>query len=126
MKIKKSRYISKTKNNSITEEERFRGWLLYSRLLEQVSKVNIGKAYLWKERLMQDVQNEIIKLAPHGVSSQKEFVEIVEKAIENVERKQRNKITQETEMVDVELTFNMIERTLKMIPYQVFFAAKQK
>lgn len=111
---------------TISESERLKGWLLYNRLLEQVQVGNIGKAYLWKERLMQDVQEEIVNLAPHGVSSQEQFADIIAKAIQLIDKEQREKVSSEAEMADVELTLNMIEKTLMMIPHQVFFSITNK
>lgn len=106
----------------ISEEERLRGWLMYNRLLEQVQVGNIGKAYLWKEELMQAVQAEIERIAPQGVSSQEQFADTISKAIQSIDKEQRLRASSEAEMADIELTLNMVERTLKMIPHQVFFS----
>ena len=109
-------------SNSLSEEERLRGWLLYNQLLEQVQVGNIGKAYLWKEELMRAVQDEIMRIAPQGVSSQEQFADTIAKAIQAIDKEQRVSASHEAEMADIELTLNMIERTLRMIPHQIFFS----
>jgi len=111
--------------STITEKERLVGWLQLNSLWEQVSRGEIGKAYLWKETLMKAVQDTILELAPDGVNSQAEFVELVSQAIQAVDTSQRNSVGLEAEMADVELTLGMIERTLKMIPHQVFFSSSR-
>lgn len=111
--------------SSISEKERLNGWLRLNSLWEQVSQGQIGKAYLWKEKLMRDVQDTVLELAPQGVNSQGEFAEIVSKAIQAVDTEQRASASHEAQMADVELTLGMIERTLKMIPFQVFFASSK-
>lgn len=106
----------------ISEKEWFAGWMRLSQLWEQVNPVRMGDAYLWKEQTMQEVQRIMQQLAPQGVHSQGEYIDILEKAIAQVDEMMRQKITDEAEMADVELTMSMIERTLRMVPHQVFFA----
>lgn len=95
-------------------------------LREQVSRGEIGKAYLWKEKLMTAVQDKVLELAPQGSSSQQDFVEVVQKAIEAVTRDSKEWVSGEAEAADIDLTLGMIEKTLLMIPYQVFFQAVEK
>lgn len=111
------------KENSLSERERLDGSLRLLSLREQVSQGTIGKAYLWKERLMQDVQKVLSDLAPNGVGSQQEFLELLDKAVLQVDKEQRRATTSESEMIDIEHTLNMIQRTLKMVPYQVYFSS---
>lgn len=91
------------------------------------SPVQIGSLYLHKEELMQEVQKTMNDLAPQGVNSQGEYIEILEKALNQVDQKMHAggigpNSEKEAMVADMELTLSMIERTLRMIPYQVFFA----
>jgi len=109
-------------DEKLSEREWFAGWMRLAQLQEQVSPVRMGDAYLWKEEAMQEVQRQMLEMAPQGVHSQGEYIDIMEKALVQVDGTLRNKITDEGMMADVELTLSMIERTLRMIPHQVFFA----
>ena len=109
-------------DEKLSEREWFAGWMRLVQLQEQVSPVRMGDAYLWKEQAMQEVQRQMLEMAPQGVHSQGEYIDIMEKALKAVDENLRNKITDEGMMADIELTLSMIERTLRMIPHQVFFA----
>ncbi|MFA6049976.1 MAG: hypothetical protein WC761_02160 [Candidatus Paceibacterota bacterium] len=106
----------------ISEKEWFLGWSLYSQLLEQANPVRMGDAYLWKEQIMTQVQGVINELAPDGVNSQGEYLAILDKALNQVDQDMRSQAQDEGMMADIELTLSMIERTMRMIPFQVFFS----
>ena len=109
----------------ISEKEWFTGWMLLQQLAEQVSPVRIGSAYLWKEALREKVQQTIKDLAPHGVSSQGEYLELLNQALNLVSEQFKKQTSDEAMLADLDLTTSMIERTLRMVPYQVIFADNQ-
>lgn len=113
----------KKSSNNISERDRLDAFMRLRSLREQVAQGNIGKAYLWKEKLMSAVQAAIVDLAPQGVASQAEFSDLIDKAVGQVDKETRLEAPLEAEMADIELTLGMIERTLKMVPHSIFFAS---
>ena len=108
--------------HEISEPERLKGYLILKKLTEQVSPVPIGKAYLWKEEIMKKVQETMAEMAPNGVGSQGEFTELLEKVLNIIQDEAKAEFSQdEAKVADIELTLSMIERSLGMVPFQVFF-----
>jgi hypothetical protein len=136
---------------------------------EEGKQGQIGSAYLFKEKIMTLVKDNIQKLG-NGVNSQHEFLNQIKQAVnetqEYVTRILHDVISQEPQpdgeiyedlyraferivmeelrtdqldgpmgqlstisdssskiRSDLDLTFSMIERTLSVVPYQVFFSA---
>lgn len=86
--------------------------------------IEIGSAYLEKEKIMDMVKQTILDKAPHGVNSQSEYIDILESALGHVD----NLLSQESGddenlAADRELSLSMIERSLKQVPFRIFFAA---
>ena len=114
----------------LSEEERFKGWLLLEQLQSRqqqdttggVTQARMSDAYLHKEKIMQEVQKRILEMAPHGVQSQGEFLDLLEKAINSIGEDFKKTASDEALLSDIDLTTSMIERTLRMVPFQVFFA----
>lgn len=114
---------------NLTEAERLRGWLLYSRLLEQmeqnvpISIPNagpdpnaIGKLYFKRSEIFERIIAKMREMAPDGVSSQHQFVEILEQAINTI----NDELTREyspDEMADIVLTINAIQNKLMFTRY---------
>ncbi len=121
----------------LSEKDWFKGWILLQQLEEQfsredtstsaggVTQARMGDAYFFKEKIMQEVQRRILEMAPHGVQSQGEFLELLEKALNSADedyKKVASSSGDESVMADIQLTLAMIERTLRMVPFQVFFS----
>jgi len=115
---------------NLTETERLRGWLLYSRLLEQmeqnvpISIPNagpdpnaIGKLYFKRSEIFDRIVAKMREMAPDGVSSQHQFVEILEQAINTINDELRREFSPD-EMADIVLSLNDVERELMFTPYQ--------
>lgn len=73
---------------------------------------NIGQAALFKEQVMQMVQRALMA-HKNAVVNQSEFNKVIDKEIENIK-------------AEMDLTFDMISRTLKGIPFHIFFKALGK
>ena len=112
----------------LSEEDRFRGWMLLEQLQQGqdttggVTQARIGDTYLHQEKIMQEIQKRILDMAPHGVQSQGEYLDFLEKAINSVTDDFKKTAADEALLSDIDLTTSMIERTLRMVPFQVFFA----
>jgi len=111
----------------LSEEEWFKGWMLLEQLQPQgttggVTQARMSDAYFQKEKLMQEIQKRILEMAPHGVQSQGEYLDLLEKAINSVTDDFKKTPADEALLSDIDLTTSMIERTLRMVPFQVFFA----
>ncbi len=115
---------------NLTEAERLRGWLLYSRLLEQmqqdvaISIPNagpdpnpIGKLYFKRSEIFERIVAKMREMAPDGVSSQHQFVEILEQAINTINDELRREYSPD-QMADIVLSINDVERELMFTPYQ--------
>lgn len=133
---------------TISEKDWFIGWLLMDRLTEQqlpdpdgvdvepfpppspgqkpeeggVSPVRMGAAYFQKEELMQQVQKVVADLAPNGVQSQAEYLGLLDKALDQVVKDSKARSDDPALLADIDLTIAMIERSLRMVPFQVFFS----
>jgi hypothetical protein len=114
----------------LSEAERLRGWLLYNRLLEQMQQEvpitipnagpnpnPIGKLYFKRSEIFERIVAKMREMAPDGVSSQHQFVEILEQAINTVNDELKREMSPD-EMADIVLTINDVERELMFTPYQ--------
>lgn len=82
--------------------------LLAEQAVQPKAQGQIGKAYLFREQVMQMIQSELKSLAKGGaITSQEQYVA----ACDDVLTKIRS---------DFDLTFSMVERTLKQVPFQAF------
>jgi len=115
---------------NLTEAERLRGWLLYSRLLEQMEQNvpiaipnagpdpnPIGKLYFKRSEIFERIVAKMREMAPDGVSSQHQFVEILEQAINTINDELKREMSPD-EMADIVLTIGDVERELMFTPYQ--------
>ena len=115
---------------NLSESERLRGWLLYNRLLEQMEQnvpisipnvgpdpVPMGKLYFKRSEVFERIVSKMRDMAPDGVSSQHQFVEILEQAINTINDELKREMSPD-EMADVVLTLNDVERELMFTPYQ--------
>jgi hypothetical protein len=115
---------------NLTEAERLRGWLLYNRLLEQMEQDvpiaipnggpdpnPIGKLYFKRSEIFERIVAKMREMAPDGVSSQHQFVEILEQAINTINDELKREMSPD-EMADIVLTINDVERELMFTPYQ--------
>lgn len=114
----------------LSEAERLRGWLLYNRLLEQMQQEipiaipnvgpdpnPIGKLYFKRSEIFERIVAKMREMAPDGVSSQHQFVEILEQAINTINDELKREMSPD-EMADIVLTINDVERELMFTPYQ--------
>ena len=114
----------------LSEADRLRGWLLYNRLLEQMQQEvpiaipnvgpdpePMGKLYFKRSEVFQRIVAKMREMAPDGVSSQHQFVEILEQAINTINDELKREMSPD-EMADVVLTLNDVERELMFTPYQ--------
>lgn len=95
-------------------------------IIDGPSPIPISSAYLEKDQVMDRVQELILNMAPTGLQSQNEFTDILNMAIKQAQKEFYAKANGLDERADFDLTLSMAERTLRSIPYYVFFAAKQK
>lgn len=115
---------------NLSEAERLRGWLLHNRLMEQLqqevvlSVPNVGpdpvpveKLYFKRPEIYDRIVAKMHEMAPDGVSSQHQFVEILEQAINVVNDELKREMSPD-EMADIVLTFNDVERELMFTPFQ--------
>lgn len=114
----------------LSESERLRGWLLYNRLLEQMQQdvpiaipnvgpdpEPMGKLYFKRSEIFERIVAKMREMAPDGVSSQHQFVEILEQAINTINDELKREMSPD-EMADIVLTINDVERELMFTPYQ--------
>lgn len=88
--------------------------VLFEQAVQPKQQGQIGKAYLFREQIMQMVQSELKSMAKGGaITSQEQYVA----ACEDVLTKIRS---------DFDLTFSMIERTLKQVPFQAFVSETKR
>jgi len=83
-----------------------------SLIVESDGKVHMGKAYRFKEQLMQVVQNGIRAYADQ-IESQDQYEGIVDQEIQKLRE-------------DFDLTLSMIGRALYQVPFQAFKGPKPK
>lgn len=115
---------------NLSESERLRGWLLYNRLLEQIQQEvaiaipNVGpdpvpmeKLYFKRSEIFERIVSKMRDMAPDGVSSQHQFVEILEQAINTINDELKRQYSPD-EMADIVLSINDVERELMFTPYQ--------
>lgn len=69
-------------------------------------KIGPSKSYRWKEELMQAVQKALEARAV-TIENQEEFQAVIDEEIEKLRR-------------DIEMTLEMIARTLYQVPFQAF------
>ena len=87
-----------------------------SKLIELIEAVLVaeqittaGNNYLWKEQLMQLIQRGVIA-SRDAISNQDDFNRVIEEEINKAK-------------ADMDLSYEMIEQTLKQIPQEIFFKA---
>lgn len=130
--------------NIITESERFKGWMRLQVLNEQMEQTvaiqpgngapdpeenetiqmgdwapdpePMGKLYFKRQEIYDNVLQKIMDMAPHGVSSEQQFHDIVEQAISKVHKELMGQLTPE-QASDVVLSINDIEREFRATPY---------
>lgn len=84
-------------------------------LIEQVVKqettkmVGMSKGYMFKEQIMQMVQSGLAAES-ENIHTQQDFMKAVDSEIEKVKS-------------DMDLTYEMISRTLKGVPFDIFLKA---
>ena len=81
-------------------------------LIEQIvheQVVGMSKAYMFKEQIMKRVQEGLIA-EEENVSSQADFTHVLENEIEKVRS-------------DMDLTFDMVSRSLGNVPFEIFYKA---
>ncbi len=116
----------------ISESNRLKGWLLYNRLLEQLNQPStipipnvgpdpepIGKLYFKRNEIFDRIINKMKEMAPDGIGSQHQFVEIMEQAINTINDELKRELSAD-EMSDVVLTIADIERELMFTPHEQF------
>lgn len=114
---------------NLSEADRLRGWLLYTRLLEQIQQdvpiaipnvgpdpEPMGKLYFKRSEIYERIVAKMREMAPDGVSSQHQFVEILEQAINTINDELKREMSPD-EMADIVLTMNDVERELMFTPY---------
>ena len=114
----------------LSEAERLRGALLLARLQEQMEQEvpitipnvgpdpePMGKLYFKRSEIFERIVDKMREMAPDGVSSQHQFVEILEQAINTINDELKGEMSPD-EMADIVLTINDVERELMFTPYQ--------
>lgn len=114
----------------LSEADRLRGALLLTRLMEQMEQnvpitipnvgpdpEPMGKLYFKRSEIFERIVSKMRDMAPDGVSSQHQFVEILEQAINTINDELKREMSPD-EMADVVLTINDVERELMFTPYQ--------
>lgn len=114
----------------LSEAERLRGALLLARLQEQLEQEvpitipnvgpdpePMGKLYFKRSEIYERIVAKMREMAPDGVSSQHQFVEILEQAINTINDELKGEMSPD-EMADIVLTINDVERQLMFTPYQ--------
>lgn len=114
----------------LSEADRLRGALLLNRLMEQMEQnvpISIpnagpdpepmGKLYFKRSEIYERIVAKMREMAPDGVSSQHQFVEILEQAINTINDELKREMSPD-EMADIVLTLNDVERELMFTPYQ--------
>jgi len=115
---------------NLSESERLRGWLLHNRLMEQMQQpialripnvgpdpVPVEKLYFKRQEIYDRIVKKMYEMAPDGVSSQHQFVEILEQAINVVNDEIKREMSPD-EMADIVLSIGDVERELMFTPYQ--------
>ncbi len=130
--------------NIITESERFKGWMRLQVLKEQMEETvaiqpgngapdpeenetiqmgdgapdpePMGKLYFKRQEIYDNVLQKIMDMAPHGVSSEQQFHDIVEQAISKVRDELMEQLTPEQKS-DAVLSINDIDREFKATSY---------
>jgi len=77
----------------------------------------IGKLYFKRSEIFHRIEAKMREMAPDGVSSQHQFVEILEQAINTVNDELSREYSPD-EMADIVLTIGDVERELMFTPYQ--------
>lgn len=115
---------------NLSESERLKGWLVYGKLLEQMQQevpiaipnvgpdpIPMGKLYFKRSEIFERIVAKMRDMAPDGVSSQHQFVEILEQAINTINDELKREMSPD-QMADIVLTINDVERELMFTPYQ--------
>lgn len=90
----------------------------FKALIEQVVRqemanvVGMSKSYMYKEQIMQQVQQAVASQGD-SIKSQEDFARIIDSEIENIKG-------------DMNSTFEMISRTLKSVPFDIYLKASVK
>jgi len=116
-------------NYFLTEAERFSGWMRLQMLLEQMEQnlpmpisnegpdpEPMNKLYFRRQEIYDAVLQRIQDMAPHGVSSEQQFHDIVEQAISKVHKELMPELSPE-QAADTVLTINDIEREFRATPF---------
>lgn len=75
-------------------------------VIQEAEKVSMGKAYRYKEELMQAIQSALMSRG-ETIENQEEFQAVIDEEVEKLRR-------------DVDMTLDMIARSLYMIPFKAF------
>jgi hypothetical protein len=79
----------------------------------------IGKLYFKRSEILNRIINKMKDMAPDGIGSQHQFVEIMEQAINTINDELKRELSTD-EMSDVVLTISDVERQLMFTPYEQF------
>ncbi len=120
---------------TLTEAERLRAWILINRLQQQLNEnveiaipnvgpdpQPIGKLYFKRHEIYNRIVKKMREMAPDGVSSQHQFIEILEQAINTVNDELKREMAPD-DMANIVLSINDVERALMFTelmftPYQ--------
>lgn len=115
--------------NTFNEGFRLKTWLLLNRLHEQMEQsvpltipnggpdpVPVEKLYFKRSEIYDRIVQKMHEMAPDGVGSQQQYLQILEQAIDTVNDELKRTMTPD-EMSNIVLTLNDIEREL-MTPDQ--------
>ena len=80
--------------------------LIQEMVVQETEKISMGKAYRWKEELMQAAQNALTARS-ETIKTQEEFQDVIDAEIEKLRG-------------DIDQTLDMIARSLYMVPFQAF------
>lgn len=80
--------------------------LISESVQEALNEVEMGKAYRWKEAIMSAVQDALYAYSD-TIDSQEQLEEAIDNEIEKIRQ-------------DIEMTLDMIGRTLYQVPFAVF------
>lgn len=76
---------------------------------EMANVVGMSKSYMYKEQIMQQVQQAVASQGD-SIKSQEDFARTIDSEIENIKG-------------DMNSTFEMISRTLKSVPFDIYMKA---
>ena len=81
------------------------------------STERLPKAYFMRDDLTKLIVDRMIELAPQGVSSQGDMVQLLNKALDETEQKLKGSIPNQDVMSDIDLSLNQVYRDLANVPY---------